>query len=49
MWSTTKSRSTRDRGWTAIRRDVDFKPGQVLPVVIDGRQLGAIAVNDILP
>jgi Uma2 family endonuclease len=28
---------------------VDFKPGQVLPVVIDGRQLGAIAVDDILP
>jgi Uma2 family endonuclease len=28
---------------------VDFKPGQQVPVVIDGRQLGTIAVDDILP
>jgi Uma2 family endonuclease len=28
---------------------VDFQPGQVIPVAIDGRQLQPIAVNDILP
>ncbi len=28
---------------------VDFQPGQVIPVAIDGRQLPPIAVNDILP
>ncbi len=27
----------------------DFLPGQQLPVVIDGQQLGQIAVNEILP
>ena len=27
----------------------DFKPGQAVPVVIDGRQAGQIAVDDILP
>jgi hypothetical protein len=28
---------------------VDFKPGQVVPVVFDGQQFQPIAVNDILP
>jgi Uma2 family endonuclease len=27
----------------------DYRPGQVVPVVIDGRQVGVIAVDDILP
>jgi len=27
----------------------DFLPGQQVPVVIDGQQLGQIAVDDILP
>ena len=27
----------------------DFKPGQQVPVIIDGRSLGEIAVDDILP
>ena len=27
----------------------DFKPGQDVPVVIDGREIGRIAVADILP
>jgi Uma2 family endonuclease len=27
----------------------DFKPGQIIPVVIDGRQLGHVAIDDILP
>jgi Uma2 family endonuclease len=31
------------------RSRADYKPGQVVPVVIDGRHLGDIAVNDILP
>jgi Uma2 family endonuclease len=28
---------------------VDFKPGQSIPVIIDGQQLGPVAVDDILP
>jgi Uma2 family endonuclease len=28
---------------------VDFKPGQAIPVMIDGQQLGPVAVEDILP
>jgi hypothetical protein len=28
---------------------VDFPEGQAVPVVIDGQQLGQIAVDDILP
>lgn len=28
---------------------VDFKPGERVPVVIDGRQVGEIAVEDMLP
>ena len=28
---------------------VEFKPGQAIPVVIDGRQVGTIAVDDVLP
>jgi len=28
---------------------VEFKRGQAIPVVIDGRQVGTIAVDDILP
>ncbi len=27
----------------------DFRPGQRVPVVIDGREVGQIAVDDILP
>jgi hypothetical protein len=26
-----------------------FRPGQAVPVVIDGRQVGQIAVDDVLP
>jgi Uma2 family endonuclease len=33
----------------AYQSRVDYKPGQAVPVVIDGRHLGDIAVNDILP
>jgi Uma2 family endonuclease len=28
---------------------VDFQPGQQVPVVIDGQQIGTVAVDDILP
>jgi Uma2 family endonuclease len=31
------------------RSRVDFKPGQAIPVVIDGQQVGTIAVDDVLP
>jgi Uma2 family endonuclease len=31
------------------RSRVDFKPGQAIPVIIDGQQLGPVAVDDILP
>jgi Uma2 family endonuclease len=31
------------------RSHKDFGPGQQVPVVIDGQQLGRIAVDDILP
>jgi Uma2 family endonuclease len=31
------------------RSHKDFRPGQQVPVVIDGQQLGQIAVDDILP
>ena len=31
------------------RSRVEFKPGQAIPVVIDGRQVGTIAVDDVLP
>jgi Uma2 family endonuclease len=36
-------------GPTGYASRVDFKPGQQVPVVIDGHQLGQIAVDDILP
>jgi Uma2 family endonuclease len=31
------------------RSRVEFKPSQAIPVVIDGRQVGTIAVDDVLP
>jgi Uma2 family endonuclease len=31
------------------RSRVDFKPGQVIPVVIDSRLVGTIAVDGVLP
>ena len=33
----------------AYQSRADYKPGQVVPVVIGVRHLGDIAVNDILP
>jgi Uma2 family endonuclease len=33
----------------AYQSRVDYKPGQVVPAVIDGQHLGEIAVDDILP
>jgi Uma2 family endonuclease len=33
----------------AYQTRTDYKPGQAVPVVIDGRQLGDIAVDAILP
>jgi Uma2 family endonuclease len=33
----------------AYQSRVDYKPGQSVPVVIDGRHLGDLPVNDILP
>ena len=38
-----------DPGPQGYRSRVDFPEGQVVPVVIDGQQLGEIAVDDILP
>ena len=35
-----------DGGYTSR---TDFRPGQQVQVVIDGRVIGQIAVNDILP
>jgi Uma2 family endonuclease len=34
---------------TAYQSRVDFKPGERVPVVIDGQQVGEIAVDDMLP
>jgi hypothetical protein len=34
---------------SGYRSRVDFKPGQALPVVIDGQPLGEISVDSILP
>jgi len=36
-------------GPAGYRSRQDFKPGQTVPVVIDGREVGRIAVADILP
>jgi Uma2 family endonuclease len=33
----------------AYRSRVDYKPGQFVPVIIDGNEVGQIAVDDILP
>ena len=33
----------------AYQARVDYKPGQAVPLVIDGQHLGDIAVDDILP
>ena len=33
----------------AYQSRTDYKPGQAVPVVIDGQHLGEIAVDDILP
>jgi Uma2 family endonuclease len=33
----------------AYQSRADFRPGQAVPVVIDGRHLGDIAVDDLLP
>ena len=38
-----------DPGPQGYRSRMDFPEGQVVPVVIDGQQLGEIAVDDILP
>ena len=38
-----------DPGTGFYRSRVDYKPGQAVPVVIDGQHLGEIAVDDILP
>lgn len=38
------------RGKTArYRAAARFGPGEAIPVVVDGRELGAVAVNEILP
>jgi Uma2 family endonuclease len=36
-------------GPDGYRSRVDYKPGERVPVVIDGRQIGEIAVDDLLP
>ena len=36
-------------GPAGYRSRQDFKPGQTVPVVIDGHEVGRIAVADILP
>jgi Uma2 family endonuclease len=38
-----------DRRPTGYASRTDYKPGRRIPVVIDGQQLGQIAVDDILP
>lgn len=38
-----------DPGPTGYRTRQDFKPGESVPVIIDGREVGRIAVADILP
>jgi Uma2 family endonuclease len=38
-----------DPGPEGYRTQVDYAAGQAVPVVIDGRQIGALAVDDILP
>jgi Uma2 family endonuclease len=36
-------------GVAGYQSRADFKPGQTIPVVIDGQQVGQIAVDDLLP
>ncbi len=36
-------------GSGAYKSRADYRPGQAVPIVIDGRHLGAIAVDDFLP
>ena len=31
------------------RSRVDFMPGEEIPVVIDGQEIGRVAVTDLLP
>ena len=38
-----------DPGIGGYATRTDFRPGQQVPVVIDGREVGQIAVDDILP
>ncbi len=38
-----------DPGPDGYRSRVDFKPGERIPVVLDGEQVGEVAVDDILP
>jgi Uma2 family endonuclease len=38
-----------DQAAGAYRSHVDYRPGQDFPVVIDGQEVGRIAVHDVLP
>jgi Uma2 family endonuclease len=38
-----------DPGPDGYRSRVDFREGQAIPVMIEGRQIGKVAVDDILP
>jgi Uma2 family endonuclease len=41
--------SDPDRDAGAYRSRVDYRPGQDIPVIIDGREVGRIAVAELLP
>ena len=36
-------------GYLEIETGVDCRPGQDVPVIIEGREVGRIAVADVLP
>ena len=48
-WSPARSKSTRSQGPMVTELRDDYGPGQSVPVVLDGIQVGTIAVADILP